>query len=90
MRIAVIGANGFVGKNLVKILKTKHKIIKISRKTKFASFNKDFDLLIHSANSSKRHKSGLALRFPRVHRIRWDKPVDEVLNLKSIKEELLN
>ena len=57
MRIAVIGANGFVGKNLVKILKTKHKIIKISRKTKFASFNKDFDLLIHSANSSKKYEA---------------------------------
>ena len=61
MRIAVIGANGFVGKNLVKILKTKHKIIKISRKTKFTSFNKDFDLFIHSANSSKKYE---ASRFP--------------------------
>jgi dTDP-4-dehydrorhamnose reductase len=57
MRIAVIGANGFVGKNLVKILKTKHKIIKISRKTKFTSFNKDFDLSIHSANSSKKYEA---------------------------------
>ena len=49
-----------------------------------------FELAFDSANSSTRHKSGLALRFPRVHRIRWDKPVDEVLNLISIKEELLN
>jgi len=57
MRIAVIGANGFVGKNLVKILKTKHKIVKISRKTKFTTFNKDFDLLIHSANSSKKYEA---------------------------------
>ena len=49
-----------------------------------------FELAFDSANSSTRHKCGLALRFPRVHRIRWDKPVDEVLNLISIKEELLN
>ena len=26
---------------------------------------------------STRHKSGLAMRFPRVHRIRWDKPAAE-------------
>ena len=49
-----------------------------------------FELAFDSANLSTRHKCGLALRFPRVHRIRWDKPVDEVLNLVSIKEELLN
>jgi DNA ligase-1 len=23
---------------------------------------------------SARHKSGIAMRFPRIHRIRWDKP----------------
>jgi len=57
MRIAVIGANGFVGKNLVKVLKTKHKIIKITRETKFTSFYKDFDLFIHSANSSKKYEA---------------------------------
>src|SRR3546814_20974993 len=27
-----------------------------------------------SVHPSTRHKSGLAMRFPRVHRIRWDKP----------------
>jgi DNA ligase-1 len=27
--------------------------------------------------SSSRHKSGLAMRFPRIHRIRWDKPPEE-------------
>jgi DNA ligase-1 len=26
---------------------------------------------------SSRHKSGLAMRFPRIHRIRWDKPPEE-------------
>ena len=49
-----------------------------------------FELAFDSANLSKRHKSGLALRFPRVHRIRWDKPANEVLNLQSIKKDLLN
>lgn len=34
---------------------------------------------------STRHKSGLAMRFPRVHRIRWDKPADEADTLESVQ-----
>src|ERR1700750_2975253 len=30
-----------------------------------------------SAPPPTRHKSGVAMRFPRVHRIRWDKPANE-------------
>lgn len=33
---------------------------------------------------SSRHKSGLAMRFPRVHRIRWDKPVEEADRLDTL------
>ena len=40
MKIAVIGANGFVGKNLIKVLKKKHKVAKITRKTKFSNQKK--------------------------------------------------
>ncbi len=32
---------------------------------------------------SKRHKAGLAMRFPRVHRIRWDKPAQEADTLET-------
>ena len=34
---------------------------------------------------SKRHKSGLALRFPRIHRIRWDKPAEEADHLDALE-----
>ena len=34
---------------------------------------------------SKRHKSGLALRFPRIHRIRWDKPAEEADRLDTLE-----
>ena len=57
MKIAVIGANGFVGKNLVKVLKKKYKLIKITRKTKFLSLKNDFDIIIHAANSSKKYEA---------------------------------
>ncbi|HVJ34256.1 MAG TPA: cisplatin damage response ATP-dependent DNA ligase [Terriglobia bacterium] len=35
------------------------------------------ELAFDSVQRSSRHKSGVALRFPRVHRIRWDKPAAE-------------
>ena len=38
---------------------------------------------------SKRHKSGIALRFPRFKRIRWDKPVNEVETLEQITKSYL-
>jgi DNA ligase-1 len=41
-------------------------------------------------NYSKRHKSGVALRFPRIKRLREDKPVQEVLQLSEFKDEFLN
>lgn len=57
MKIAIIGANGFVGKNIVNVLKKKHKIIKISKKTKFEKLRSKFDIIIHSANSSKKYEA---------------------------------
>ena len=44
-----------------------------------------FDKIMHSS----RHKSGIAMRFPRFKRIRWDKPVNEVEPLEKIMDEFL-
>ena len=44
-----------------------------------------FEIAFDSVHSSKRHKSGLAMRFPRIHRIRWDKPAHEADRLESLK-----
>ena len=46
-----------------------------------------FELAFDSIHKSSRHKSGLALRFPRVNLIRWDKPANEVLQLQQVKDE---
>ena len=35
---------------------------------------------------SSRHKSGVAMRFPRVHRIRWDKPAAEADTLETVQK----
>ncbi|MGB3795509.1 MAG: cisplatin damage response ATP-dependent DNA ligase [Alteraurantiacibacter sp.] len=44
-----------------------------------------FEVAFDSVHSSKRHKSGLAMRFPRIHRIRWDKPVHEADRLDALR-----
>ncbi|WP_379552978.1 cisplatin damage response ATP-dependent DNA ligase [Qipengyuania sp. DGS5-3] len=44
-----------------------------------------FEVAFDSVHTSKRHKSGLAMRFPRIHRIRWDKPVHEADRIESLR-----
>jgi DNA ligase-1 len=34
---------------------------------------------------SSRHKSGLAMRFPRINRLRWDKPPREADRLEHLQ-----
>jgi len=44
-----------------------------------------FEVAFDSAHESARHKSGYALRFPRISRIRWDKPAHEADRLDIMK-----
>ena len=44
-----------------------------------------FEVAFDSVHSSKRHKSGLAMRFPRIHRIRWDKPAHEADRIEALR-----
>jgi DNA ligase-1 len=55
---------------------------------------RDFGLVLEVAFEglarSARHKSGVAMRFPRINRIRWDKPAreaDELANLEKLLTE---
>ena len=43
------------------------------------------EIAFDSLHRSKRHKSGVAMRFPRVHRIRWDKPAGEADRLETLE-----
>ncbi len=45
-----------------------------------------FEVAFDSAHESPRHKSGIALRFPRISRIRWDKPAQEANTLEDAQE----
>jgi DNA ligase-1 len=44
-----------------------------------------FEVAFDSAQVSGRHKSGVALRFPRINRIRWDKPAAEAGTLEDMQ-----
>ncbi|MBN9309535.1 cisplatin damage response ATP-dependent DNA ligase [Devosia sp.] len=44
-----------------------------------------FEVAFDSAQQSGRHKSGIALRFPRINRIRWDKPAAEAATLEDMQ-----
>lgn len=45
-----------------------------------------FEVAFDSAQKSARHRSGVALRFPRINRIRWDKPAQEADRLEAIQQ----
>ena len=47
------------------------------------------EIAFEGLQHSPRHKSGIAMRFPRIHRIRWDKPAAEADRLDTL-EALLN
>ena len=47
-----------------------------------------FEIAFEGIAASNRHKSGVALRFPRIHRWRQDKTVAEINTLKDLKNML--
>jgi DNA ligase 1 len=54
--------------------------------------DRDFGLVLEVAfeglQRSTRHKSGVAMRFPRINRIRWDKPAREADELATLQRML--
>jgi DNA ligase 1 len=43
-----------------------------------------FEVAFDAVQKSSRHKSGVAMRFPRIHRIRWDKPAADADRLETL------
>lgn len=48
-----------------------------------------FEVAFEGINRSSRHKSGVAMRFPRISRLRWDKPPAEADSLETL-EQMIN
>jgi DNA ligase-1 len=47
-----------------------------------------FEVAFEGLQSSTRHKSGVAMRFPRISRLRWDKPPREADQLTTLQKML--
>ena len=47
-----------------------------------------FEVAFEGLQRSTRHKSGVAMRFPRIHRIRWDKPPGEADEIEALEQLL--
>ena len=47
------------------------------------------EILFEGLNRSTRHKSGVAMRFPRIARIRWDKPTAEADRFEALEKLLV-
>ncbi len=47
------------------------------------------EVLFEGLNRSTRHKSGVAMRFPRIARIRWDKPAAEADRFETLEQFLV-
>ncbi|SMD19750.1 cisplatin damage response ATP-dependent DNA ligase [Rhizobium sp. RU36D] len=46
------------------------------------------EIAFEGLNRSTRHKSGVAMRFPRISRLRWDKPASEADTLETLRKML--
>jgi DNA ligase-1 len=46
------------------------------------------EVAFDSVHRSTRHKSGVAMRFPRIHRIRWEKPFRDADTLETLEKLL--
>jgi DNA ligase-1 len=44
-----------------------------------------FEVAFEGLQRSRRHKSGIAMRFPRISRLRWDKPPREADRLETLQ-----
>lgn len=45
-----------------------------------------FEVAFDGIQASARHKSGIAMRFPRIARLRWDKPAAEADTVESLRQ----
>jgi DNA ligase-1 len=46
------------------------------------------EVAFEGLNRSTRHRSGIAMRFPRISRLRWDKPPAEADRLETLEKLL--
>ena len=81
---------GFTDAELIELDKwVRHHTIKTFGPVREVKKELVFEVAFDAVHHSARHKSGYALRFPRISRIRWDKPASEADHL-GLLEQLIS
>jgi DNA ligase-1 len=84
---------GFTDEELVEIDRyvrkhTRNRFGPVREVTHDAKTGLVFEVAFEGLQRSTRHKSGLAMRFPRISRIRWDKPPAEADRIEALEQLL--
>jgi DNA ligase-1 len=84
---------GFTDEELLKIDKyVRNNTVERFGPVRAVKYGPDEGLVLEVAfeglQRSTRHKSGLAMRFPRINRLRWDKPPREADRLETLENML--
>jgi len=85
--------HGFTDEELVKLDRyVRNHTVKRFGPVREVEYGKDRGLVLEVAfeglQRSTRHKSGVAMRFPRISRIRWDKPAAEADRIETLEKIL--
>jgi len=81
--------SGFSDEELIRLDKwVSHNIVQSFGPVREVKKKLVFEVAFDAVNLSARHRSGVALRFPRINRIRWDKPAEEADHLDTLKKLL--
>jgi DNA ligase-1 len=84
---------GFTDEELIKLDRhvrkhTQNRFGPVREVTHTAESGLVFEVAFEGLQRSTRHKSGLAMRFPRISRIRWDKPPGEADRIEALEHLL--
>jgi DNA ligase-1 len=77
--------SGFTDEELIKLDRfVRHNTVERFGPVRSVKSELVLEVAFDAVQASTRHKSGVAMRFPRVHRIRWDKPAAEADRLETL------
>jgi DNA ligase-1 len=81
--------SGFTDKELLRLDRwVRHNTVKRWGPVREVTPEIVLEVAFDSVHRSTRHKSGVAMRFPRIHRIRWDKPFRDADTLEALEKLL--
>ncbi len=80
--------SGFTDKELVKLDRwiRKNTVDRYGASVRAVKPELVLEVIFDDLRASDRHRSGVAMRFPRIHRIRWEKPALEADTLSTLKQ----